>query len=330
MIVWAAVFSRVGAMLYLFCIGLVVDPAEARNIFRPSTPHWHGYLLTLFTVSTVWPATIFWLLWLLSDALSASSIVGIATMICVPGGPLSNVLALGIGGNVAFNAMLSLSMVVVSTFLMPAAAFVIPGLVGMQAEDIVSPLHELIANAVVTFIPFLLACWQGNSHPGASSASTRHLAPVGAFMYLIVVAGVVWNVPPLPLVSILLTIVFALAPCTLAAANVCLLRIDDSTLRRSMLIETVVHDVPLGSALAFVCFSRLPDPTLLQVAATMQIYGFSTVSPFAAYSLGRAMLYMCTAKKNSRRSSCDFVGYWCGFGCAGVNSVLVCTPALVP
>lgn len=276
---------------YLFMIGMLVQRDEAAAVMTPSSGAvFQGFVVTVLNVALVWPAIVFSCLYVFRDALPLPAKAAMMALASTPGGPLSNMLAHGIGGSVSFNAIASLTMVLSSTIILPVASQTIaPLILELPAEEIISPLDELLFNLVLTFIPLPLGMLMRSRAQACVACLEQHLAPVTGVLYLLVIGSVVVKfLPSLELSTVLALIGAAWAPALLAFVSVCGLRIESTALQRSMVIETMIHDIPLAAALAVVCFGRLPTIILLQIAAMLQVYGFSTVAPFAIWTLIRS------------------------------------------
>ncbi|KAL1520106.1 hypothetical protein AB1Y20_023579 [Prymnesium parvum] len=327
------------APLTMLSIGLVSRVPEIKQIFRPSpllSAPFAAFLVMIALLLLLAPAAVY--ATLLAANLPPFFKLGLSVVICTPGGLASNVFAVAVGASVELNAVLTLVGTIVSLLLLPAAfTLLAPALLGMPAQQILSPLPLLLANLLSTFVPLPIGFALGNRCPEFTAKLRVLLSPIAvavvAFILVSLIPTLAEACTAIPLQGLIL---LALLPLVqFASAYLIGVWMGQPPPRRlSMGLELGLRDVPLASSVALTSFDGLPRSTIALTVAVIQLQALCIVIPILIVAIVRLPMLWSTLKsgradkaetKQSREcggaSVLGLLG--CGSRKRGVNTALM-------
>ena len=198
---WLDTIIRLAAPTVLFSIGLVSRSSELKAIVQPSrrlNSPLSAFLVMVVLLVVVSPLTIYNIL--LTVHLPPYFNLGFTVLVCTPGGLASNVFAIALNASVEMNAVLTLTGTLVSLLLLPAAfEIAVPSLLGMPAEEILSPWPTLLSNLVAIFVPLPIGFYLGNRCPFVRRPLRILLGPIAALFIVTVL------ITQLPILTVLVS-----------------------------------------------------------------------------------------------------------------------------
>ena len=290
---WLDILARLAAPVVLFSIGLVSRTSELKVIVQPSAQLSHpfpAFLVMVCLMVFVAPLAIF-------SALVAAQLppyfgLGVAVLICTPGGLASNVFAVALNASVEMNAMLTLSGTLAGMLLLPGAlAFAVPFLLSLPAADILSPWPVLLRNFASIFLGLPIGFFIGNRFPMLRRPLQMILGPVAAIFVGTVATVQLPNVFRIlsiaPLRGLLLLMLLPVSQFAFAYTLGYLMG-QPRPFRMSMGLELGLRDVPIAGAIIITCFDGLPDTIITPAVAVCYVQGMIIILPSAVTALVHA------------------------------------------
>jgi len=209
--------------------------------------------------------------------------LGAFIMVCTPGGIGSNLLAIALNASAEMNAMLTLTSLLSGLFMLPLVFEVaVPALLDQPADGLLSPIPTLRSHLISIFIPLPLGFLVSHHFPGVRQPVRAAIGPAGASLVLVMAVLQMPNfllaMQAMPPRSILLL-------CSLFTTQFFFAHLlggimgQPKDIRKSMALESGVHDVPLAAALILTCFDGLPATIVTPAVSIVYILGFTVSLP---------------------------------------------------